>query len=254
MRKWDIALLAALGLFTSAPAFAETISGQVLGAGAPIAGSAVTLWAAGAGTPAQLAQSQTDADGRFTLSADAKGADLYVTARGGRATGKTTGDNPAIALLSVIGTSPPDKVVVNEMTTIASVWTHNQFLDGTAVRGPALSLKIAAGNVPNFVDLSTGGWGEAILGPLNSGQTPTMANFATLADALAGCVARVADDACAKLFVGATAPKGAVPTDTLAAAEAIARYPWYLPKRVFALLDEFYPLPRGKTRFRSCLI
>jgi hypothetical protein len=42
----------------------------------------------------------------------------------------------------------------------------------------------AAGNVPNFVDLATGGWGEAIQGPLNSGQTPTMANFATLADLL----------------------------------------------------------------------
>jgi hypothetical protein len=82
MRKFDVALLAALGLFTNTPAFADTISGQVLGAGAPIASSAVTLWAAGAGEPTQLAQSQTDADGRFTLSADGKGADLYVTALG----------------------------------------------------------------------------------------------------------------------------------------------------------------------------
>jgi hypothetical protein len=50
-------------------------------------------------------------------------------------------------------------VVVNEMTTIASIFTHNQFIDGAAIKGPALSLKIAAGNVRNFVDLATGGWG-----------------------------------------------------------------------------------------------
>ena len=77
------------------------------------------------------------------------------------------------------------------MTTVASVWTNAQFLDGTALKGNALGLQIAAGNVPNFVDLETGGWGSAIQDPLNGPQTPTMANFATLADVLAGCVTRV---------------------------------------------------------------
>ena len=61
---------------------------------------------------------------------------------------------------------------------MASVWTHAQFLNGVAIKGHALSLKIAAGNVPNFVDLQTGGWGTTIQAPLNSGQTPTMANVA----------------------------------------------------------------------------
>ena len=109
---------------------------------------------------------------------------------------KGSGDNPAIALLTVLGSKPPAKVVINEMTTVASVWTHAQFLDGTAIKGHALGLRIAAGNVPNFVDLATGGWGEAIQDPLNSGQTPTMANFATLADVLSGCVTQVTADAC----------------------------------------------------------
>jgi len=76
--------------------------------------------------------------------------------------------------------------------------------------------------VPNFVDLGTGGWGEAIQGPLNSSQTPTMANFATLADVLAGCATRAANDACGKLFAAATPPTGAAPTDMLTAAQAIA--------------------------------
>ena len=73
-----------------------------------------------------------------------------------------------------------------------------------------------------------------------------MANFATLADVLSGCATRVTADACGKLFAAATPPTGGAPTDTLTAAQSIARYPWYQPERLFALLDEFYPVPKGK--------
>src|SRR5215471_9982712 len=74
-----------------------------------------------------------------------------------------------------------------------------------------------------------------------------MANFATLADALAGCVTRVVPDTCSKLYAAAAGPTGTAPTNTLAAAESIARYPWYQPERVFGLLDQFYKIPQGKT-------
>ena len=146
----------------------------------------------------------------------------------------------------MLGSKPPAQVIINEMTTVASVWTNAQFLDGAAIKGNALGLRIAAGNVPNFVDLETGGWGAAIQDPLNGPQTPTMANFATLADVLAGCVTRATADACDKLFVAATPPNGSAPTDTLTAAESIARNPWYRPKELYALLDSFYPIPQGK--------
>jgi hypothetical protein len=156
------------------------------------------------------------------------------------------GDNPAVALMTVIGGNPPATVTINEMTTIASVWTHAQFLNGAAIKGPALSLRIAAGNVPSFVDLSTGGWGEAIQSPFNGGETPTMANFATLADALSGCVTRVTPDACPKLYTATIPPKGDAPNDTLTAAQSVARYPWHQPQRLFGLISEFYPIPPGK--------
>ena len=73
---------------------------------------------------------------------------------------KRLADNSAIALLAVVGSNPPASVVINEMTTVASVWTGAQFLDGTALKGHAPGLKIAAGNVPNFVDPSTGRMGR----------------------------------------------------------------------------------------------
>jgi hypothetical protein len=247
-------------------AAAVRIEGQVQGGGGPIASSTVTLWSASANAPSQLGQVKTDSNGHFEISVEqspSKDSSLYLVATGGKAAADKAGeDNPAIGLMTVLGSAAPAKVTMNEFTTVASVWTHNQFLDGTAIKGHALGLRIAAGNVPNFVDLETGGWGSAIQDPLNSSQTPTMANFATLADVLAGCVTRVTADACDKLFVAATPQTGAVPTNTLNAAESIARYPWYQPGRLFALLDEFYPVPRSKWtanqnrqicgRFRSC--
>ena len=246
-----LASIAVMTLTAGLAPAASSLEGQVLGGGAPIANSMVTLWAASAGEPKQLAQVHTGADGRFALnvaSAPGKDSTLYLVAKGGRSSAdKTAGDNPAIALMTVVGSNLPARVTINEMTTIASVWTHNQFIDGTAIKGQPLQLKIAAGNVPSFVDLQTGGWGVVIQDPLNGGQTPTMANFATLANALAGCVTRVTPDACSSLFAAAKGPAGTVPADTLTAAQSIARYPWYQPERVFALLEAFYPIPQSKT-------
>jgi hypothetical protein len=242
-------LAAAPAAAQQAPAF-DDLMGQVLGGGAPIAGSTVTLWAAGADEPKQLAQARTGDDGRFTLRvpvARGTGVSLYLLAqRGEPAARKGGGDNPAIGLLAVLGDALPSRVVINEMTTVASVWTHAQFLDGTAIRGHALGLRIAAGNVPNFVDLATGGYGTTIQDGLNSNQTPTMATFATLSNVMAGCLTSVRGAACNRLFAAATPPNGKVPSDTVTAFHSVARNSAYKPERLFALLDHFYPVPKGK--------
>jgi streptogramin lyase len=250
--RFTILLIVGMLGFASAPTKAAIrIEGQVQAGGGPVANSTVTLWAASTGEPRQIAQTRTSNDGRFTLGSDETvGADviLYVVAKGGEpSVNRSGGENPAITFLSALGNAPPSRVVVNEMTTVASVWTHNQFIDGTTIKGHALGLKIAAGNVPNFVDLSTGGYGATIQDAINSTQSTTMANFATLSSLLAGCATRIKADACTRLFEVTTPPSGKTPTDTLAAAEAVARYPTYQPEKLFALLDAFYPVPQGKT-------
>src|SRR5215471_1612447 len=103
------------------------IEGQVQVGGGPLANSTVTLWAASAGEPKQLVQTKSGSDGRFELrTADTTGKDvvLYVVAKGGVVTVKQgSGDNPAIVLLTVLGNTPPTKVVINELTTVASTFT-----------------------------------------------------------------------------------------------------------------------------------
>ena len=241
------ALVCALAFATSI-ARAADLAGSVQGTAKPIAGATVTLYAAGTGAPTQLAQAKADDQGAFKLTYGEAPADsvLYVIVRGG--TPKAAADkglNDAVALLAVLGGTPPKSVVVNEFSTIASVWTAAQFLNGEGLSGKKLGLHIAAGNVPNFVDLETGGLGPVIQDPLNSSQTATLATFNTLANLLTGCITRVQGDACNQLFAVATTPGGAAPTDTLTAAENIARNPSNQAQKLFALLDAFYPVSAG---------
>src|ERR1700691_1848021 len=99
------AALIGYAAFSTAPA-PDTLNGNVLGGGQPIANSTVTLWAASAGAPTQLGQARTGVDGSFTInSTDApdKDAILYLIAKGGQPKANAqSGDNPAIALMAVI--------------------------------------------------------------------------------------------------------------------------------------------------------
>ena len=231
----------------STAATADTLKGQVLGGGQPIANSTVTLWAASAGAPTQLGQARTGVDGSFTINSSgvpSKDAVLYVVVKGGNPAASNAGaDNPAIALMTVLGNKAPDNVTVNELTTVASVFTAAQFINGEAVSGNPLGLRIAAGNAPNLVDPTTGKWGKVLLEPLNSSMTTTMASLDTLGSLITAYFT-VADDAWrARFLKAATPPNGMTPKNTLEAMAGIARAPWAAPKELYALFDEAYPLP-----------
>ena len=232
---------------------ADRIEGRVEAGGAPISGADVTLWLAGPGAPEKLAEAKTDDDGSYDLTlADGRGGAgvLYLIAAGGEARAAAgKGSNPATMLMATLGAVPPARVTINEFTTVASVWTGAQFLDGGALSGDELGLRIAAGNVPNLVDLETGGLGPVIVDPLNGPQTTTLAKLNTLGILLSACVTAI-ENACDKLFDAATPPGGAQPTDTLTAARNIARHPSHNADRLFGLLDAFHPVPEGK-RYRA---
>ena len=52
----SILALAVAGMLSAGSALAARLNGQVLGGGAPVANSTITLWAASAGAPKRLAQ------------------------------------------------------------------------------------------------------------------------------------------------------------------------------------------------------
>ncbi len=225
---------------------ADSIKGQVILGSAPIAKSTVTLWEASAGAPKQLDQTKANDDGRFEVRTKGAHGDavLYLVAAGGMPkAGKAGGENPAIVLLSVLGNKPPQQVVVNELTTVASAFTAARFINGGAISGNALGLKIAAGNTPNLVDLETGGWGKVIIDSGNSTWTTTLANFDTLGSLITAFATVANDDWRTRFFAAATPTAGATPKNTLEAMAGIARTPWANPKALYELFDQAYPLP-----------
>ena len=246
-RKLTLVALALSSVLLVGKAFAaDSIKGQVVLGGAPVAQSTVTLWEASAAAPKQLAQAKTSEDGRFEVhTKGAKGdAILYLVASGGAAKASKAGaDNPAVVLLSVLGSKPPQQVVVNELTTVASAFTNARFLNGDGITGNPLGLKIAAGNVPNLVDLATGGWGNVIVDSGNSTWSTTLANFDTLGSLITAFATVANDDWRARFFKAATPTAGATPTNTLQAMAGIARTPWANPQALYELFDQAYPLP-----------
>ena len=112
-----LGLLAFCVLLTGAAFAADSIKGQVLGGGAPIARSTVTLWEASTGASKQLDQTKTKDDGKFEVKAKGAHSDtvLYLVATGGvPKASKASGDNPAIVLLAVLGSNPPASVTVTD--------------------------------------------------------------------------------------------------------------------------------------------
>ena len=176
--KSKITILAAAAALIFIAGYSTTqaagLAGSVQVAGKPVAGANVTLYAAGTGAPAKLAETKSDNQGAFKLNARQapKEGVLYFVAKGPK---------EGVALLSVLGATPPASITVNELTTVASAFTAARFINGEAISGHALGLRIAAGNAPNLVDPATGSWGKVVLDPINITQSTTLAKLNTLA-------------------------------------------------------------------------
>jgi hypothetical protein len=247
-------LTVALAYACGTAAAAVRVAGRVQAGGGPFASSTVTLWAASAGEPKQLAQTKSGRDGRFELrTGETPGKDvvLYVVTKGGAAIKTGGSDSPATTLLTVLGNKPPAEVVINEMTTVASAFTAAQFIKGDSISGNPLGLRIAAGNAPNLVDPTTGGWGKVLLDPLNSTQTTTLASLNTLGSLITAFASASNDDWRARFLKAATTSSGATPKTTLEAMVSIAREPWAQPKELYALFDEAYPQPKDGSRRKA---
>ncbi|HET6998247.1 MAG TPA: NHL repeat-containing protein [Solirubrobacterales bacterium] len=223
----------------AAPAGAARLSGEVLAGWEPVGNSRVTLYASGISAP--LGAARTDARGRFELdyARPQRSAVLYATAAGGR--------TPARAALRFLAVADPKdraprRLVLNEQTTVAAAYSLSRFLRGSRLAGPSPGLPNAAATVPNLVSPSTGRVSPVLAQPPNGRATQSLGTFRTLAAILAGCTSGGARE-CRALFRAAAPPRGPRPTDTLAAAHAIALHPAEGVRRIFRLpRSRAYPL------------
>ena len=231
-------------LVASLPTLALDMEGAVSLGGNAVPGATVTLWrTAGMDSPQSIRETSSDAEGNFelqNLTPNEEGNIYYITTAGG--------GREDVALMSVLGAIPPSSVVINELTTVASVFTSARFIDGVKISGNPLGVQIAARNAPNLVDPMTGKWGKVVLDSLNSTQNTTLARLNTLSSMIVA-FGTTADDAWRAAFLNATATAlDEVPVDTLEALSGIAKAPWVNSEELFGLFDEAYPQPEDGSR------
>ncbi|MFL3655784.1 MAG: hypothetical protein ACJ04P_11975 [Halioglobus sp.] len=229
---------------TSLPALALDMEGALTLGGKAIPGAKVTLWrTAGTASPETIKETSTDAEGNFELQ-NLKSSDdgniYYITTEGG--------PHEGVALMSVLGTAPLSSVVINELTTVASVFTSARFIDGVTISGNPLGVRIAAGNAPNLVDPATGKWGSVLLDPFNSTQNTTLARLNTLGSMIVA-FGTTADEGWRTEFLNAASTgTGEIPRNTLEALSSVARAPWTNPAQLFELFGKAYPQPEDGSR------
>jgi hypothetical protein len=231
------------------------LKGKVMAGNLPVSGANVQLYAAGttgygsASSPLVISNGSTTVstgtDGSFAIPAGyacpAQTTELYLVALGGSPGGATS--NPELGLMTAIGPcsnlSSSVSIVVNEITTVASIWALVPFTStdyahiGSSSSNYTNGFANAFATVNNLVDITAG---QAFsLTPAGFGTVP-QSEINTLADAIDTCAATAGGtpgdgSACGAFFVAANvSPVGMgitsnAPTNVLAAVLEVAQYP-----------------------------
>ncbi len=255
-----------------------TLTGTVMTGTNPVSGATIQLYAAGQtgygskGTaliPVSTSATTTSNGGfAFTYGCPAAPGDqMYLVATGGDS---GAGPNAGLALMTALGSchnsNLPASIVVNEATTVASVYSLAQFeslpatgngiVIGTSATN-AIGLANAMKTVPNLVDLPTGTvlaitpfyqrLGSASGGLLDSSYVP-QARIDTLANMLNGCAhSNGVGSGCSSLFSAATIPSSTAPLDTLQAMLNIAQHPGTNAAGVYAVASPSGPFQPALT-------
>lgn len=194
-----------------------SLSGTVLSDRVPLAGQA----------PDELGRALTGPDGSFSISYpvdEPPTSVLYLV----------VGDGATARMATVLGVAPaPATVVVNERTTVATVFAMAQFMSGDRISGPSPGPVNAALMAANLADVRTGNLSEVLQSRPNGVETSTLKTFDSLANMMVPCVRSDAD--CDKLFRLATPPGGVAPRGALDAMVSIARNLWNSVDALLAL-------------------
>jgi hypothetical protein len=234
---------------------ADGVSGTLRGGQSPVTNATIQLYAVGttgdgsAATPLLKSTVMSDGSGNFSITnlftCPAGNPLVYLTATGGNP-GLTPGtNNPNLAMMAALGPcnnlSSSSYVVINELTTIASVFNLAPYMTSYSDVGSgssdAAAMATAFSTVLEYVD-TTHGTGPGPTLPVGSSASTTKLN--TLGDVLAPCVNSAGGAAgdgspCGLLFSFTKPASGPAPTDTIGAALAVALTP-VNPNRFLSIL------------------
>ncbi len=246
----------------TASADPQSISGQVHGGNQFVTGSHIYVFAAGTSgyggpsvsllnpghagvsTDSYGAYVTSDSKGNFSLTGAyncSPGQQVYILARGGNPGLPSGASNPAIALISPLGTCPNTgtfagsvpSLNIDEVSTVAAVYALAGFMtDATHVSSSASALaqQGVANAFLSTTNLVNIGSGLTVTGSIAANGVPPQAAINTLANLISACVNSTGASTpsslpCPTLFANATDPSGNLPSDTVSALVNIAHNP-----------------------------
>jgi len=234
------------------------LKGRVHGGQSPVSGATIQLWQPGTQFNGSSAgylisgsalttsgEALTDANGNFDLTGQytcpSSTTPVYITATGGNP-GLSGGsiNNSALVLMAALGpcgslASLTGPIVVNEVTTVASVYALAQFMGSggsgdnvgyylTTAPQSVAGISNPFSEVLNIINIYTG---TARTQTGSGVGTVPQTEIDTLADILVPCVntSGPSSTSCQSLFAAATPVGGSAPTTVLGAALDIAQNP-----------------------------
>ena len=248
------------------------LHGRALSGQQPVTGAKIYLYAAGSTGYASAATSllnismsgvsvdeagiayvATDSSGNFVITPGwrcANGTEqVYLLARDGNPGLSDDSHNSALALMTALGTcsallSSFPYVVIDEVTTVGSVWALQQFMSDATHIGTsstnAAGLSNAFALVSNLVSIPAG---LALTKTLAGNGAVPQSKINTLADILVSCVNSTGESSasCSSLFSAATPLGKTLAADTVAVAIYIAHDPGRNVSTLFGLLASSAP-------------
>ena len=231
------------------------ITGRVHGGVQPVSGATVELFSVGTNGNGSEATGIlqhpviTAADSSFSISSDytcaSPNEQLYLVVRGGNPGLAGNVNNPALVMMSALGSctnllnNPNSFIFVNEVSTVAAVYALAPFMTAYDHVGASAT---------NISGLNNAFLNAQLLANTSNGQAAALAsNLAieqaklySLADAVVPCV-NSNGNACTFLFAAATPKGGTAPNDVVGALLNIVHHPGENVAAVFNLISPTPP-------------
>ncbi len=224
---------------------AVTLQGTVKGGEQPVVGATIQLYQVGTtgdgttSTPMLTTPVITGAGGSFSITGDytcpSITTEVYLVATGGNPGLIAGTNNTALSLMAALGNcgdlTSATHIIINEVTTVGSVWPLAQYMNSYLQVGSGPSDALALSNAFMLVNefINTDG-GDSPGPQLPTGFGAPISEVYSMADILSSCInspGGVAGDgsSCGNLFALATPSGGSAPTNVVDAALNIAKNP-----------------------------
>ncbi|MFA0442290.1 hypothetical protein BCU70_03450 [Vibrio sp. 10N.286.49.C2] len=208
--------------------------------GQAVSGAQVQMIKAQSGlAPKIISTAKTNHEGKVIFSSEViDNGFYYFKSIGGKIDGNEV---PNYSTLAVSNNEQNGPVIMNEITTIGSVYPLAQFYKDGQFNGNANGFKIGSEQVQNLANINTGSFGDTVLNGANVTESQTIGRMNMMAALMSTCGANISSSCGQFLTINHA-------DNTIDAIANIAVAPYAHAKQNSDLFFSTFPVPEGQAR------